>query len=149
MMPITKQQRHRKEEMQKQHKEEIAKLKALKREEIIDQLKKADHLAKGNLFKDRHLLERVQKELETPIARGLVGGSFVEGDALLVDTDLNARQLVISVSERRGKDRGKTHPAGGQQYNPGGCRSGTNPPPCRDSPRTWYPQPRSILGCCR
>ena len=54
-----------KEELARQRKEEIAKLKSLKREEIIDKLRKADHLAKGNLFKDRTLLERVSKELET------------------------------------------------------------------------------------
>lgn len=40
-------------------------LKALKREEILDKIKKADHLSKGNLFNDKAMLERVQKELET------------------------------------------------------------------------------------
>ena len=55
----------RKQELKKQKKDEIARLKALKREEIIDKLKRADHLSKGNLFADKNLVERVQKELET------------------------------------------------------------------------------------
>lgn len=55
----------KKQDLKKQRKDEIAKLKALKREEIIEKLKKADHLSKGNLFSDKLLVERVQKELET------------------------------------------------------------------------------------
>lgn len=54
-----------KAELKRQKKEEIAKLKALKREEILEKLRRADHLAKGNLFKDKSLVERIQKELET------------------------------------------------------------------------------------
>ncbi len=54
-----------KEEIKKQRKDELAKLKALKREEILEKLSKANHLAKGNLFKDKTLVERVSKELET------------------------------------------------------------------------------------
>ena len=57
--------KERKEDLKKQRKEELAKLKALKKEEIIDKIKKADYLSKGNLFKDKTLIERVQKELET------------------------------------------------------------------------------------
>ena len=57
--------KEKKEDLKKQRKEELARLKALKREEIIEKLKKADHLSKGNLFKDKMLAERVQKELET------------------------------------------------------------------------------------
>ena len=41
-----------KAELKKQRKDEISKLKALKREEIIDKLKRADQLSKGNLFND-------------------------------------------------------------------------------------------------
>ena len=55
----------KKQDLKKQRKDEIAKLKAMKREEIIEKLKKADHLSKGNLFSDKLLVERVQKELET------------------------------------------------------------------------------------
>ena len=51
--------KEKKEDLKKQRKEEIAKLKALKREEIIDKIKKADYLSKGNLFKDKNLIERV------------------------------------------------------------------------------------------
>ena len=54
-----------KEDIKKQRKEEIAKLKALKKEEILEKLTKANHLAQGNLFKDKTLVERVSKELET------------------------------------------------------------------------------------
>ena len=57
--------KERKEDLKKQRKEELAKLKALKREEIIDKIKKADYLSRGNLFADKNLIERVQKELET------------------------------------------------------------------------------------
>ena len=49
----------RKEELKQQRKDEIAKLKELKRVEIIEKLQKADYLAKGNLFKDKSLVERV------------------------------------------------------------------------------------------
>ena len=81
--------------MQKQHKEEIARLKALKREEIIDQIKKADHLSKGNLFKDRNLLERVQKELETEFIPDvydktmakMFGEKYYEDEAAAEDDD--------------------------------------------------------------
>lgn len=55
----------KKEDLKKQRKDEITRLKSLKREEILDKIKKADYLSKGNLFKDKALIERVQKELET------------------------------------------------------------------------------------
>jgi len=57
--------KERKEDMKKKQKEEISKLKELKREEIIEKLKKTDTISKGNIFEDRQLLERIQKELET------------------------------------------------------------------------------------
>ena len=31
----------------------------MKREEILDKIKKADYLSKGNLFQDKTLIERV------------------------------------------------------------------------------------------
>ena len=37
----------------------------MKREEIIEKLRKTDTISKGNIFEDRQLLERIQKELET------------------------------------------------------------------------------------
>ena len=48
----------------------------------------------------RPLKRTVQKELETPIARGLIGGDFLEGDTLEVDTDLDATSLKITVVAR-------------------------------------------------
>lgn len=54
-----------KEDIKAQRKAEIAKLKALKKEEILEKLTKANNLAQGNLFKDKTLIERVSKELET------------------------------------------------------------------------------------
>jgi ATP-dependent Clp protease ATP-binding subunit ClpB len=49
----------------------------------------------------RPLKRVLQRELETPIARGLISGKFVEGDGLLVDVDLDAVTLKIEVKERR------------------------------------------------
>lgn len=57
--------KEKKEDIKRQRKEEIARLKSIKREEIIDKIKKADHLSKCNLFADKGLVERIQKELET------------------------------------------------------------------------------------
>jgi protein KRI1 len=57
--------REKKDDLKKQRKDEISKLKSIKKEEILEKLKRADHLSKGNLFKDKALVERVQKELET------------------------------------------------------------------------------------
>ena len=51
--------KEKKEDLKKQKKEEIARLKAIKREEIIDKIKKADHLSKCNLFSDKSLVERI------------------------------------------------------------------------------------------
>jgi len=48
----------------------------------------------------RPLKRVVQRELETPIARGLIGGTFVEGDTVLVDADLDAISLKIGVKVR-------------------------------------------------
>jgi len=50
----------------------------------------------------RPLKRVVQRELETPVARGLVGGEYVEGDTLAVDADLDAVQLRIERLPRGG-----------------------------------------------
>lgn len=52
-------QKERQEDVKKQRKEELTKLKQLKREEILDKLRKADHLSKGNLFSDKALVDRI------------------------------------------------------------------------------------------
>ena len=51
--------KERKEDLKRSQREEIAKLKELKREEIIEKLRKTDRLSKGNLFEDRAIIERV------------------------------------------------------------------------------------------
>ena len=48
----------------------------------------------------RPLKRVVQRELETPIARKLVKGEVVEGDVLVVDADLEARRLSITVKDK-------------------------------------------------
>ena len=70
----------RKEEEKLKRKEEINKLKALKREEIMEKLKKAEYVAGkfgnekkksiepgavGGILKDKRLLEKAEKELQT------------------------------------------------------------------------------------
>ena len=70
--------KERKEDMKKRQREEISKLKELKREEIIEKLKKTDTLSKGNLFEDRQLLEKVQKELETDFIPDLYDKSMTK-----------------------------------------------------------------------
>ena len=51
--------KERKEDLKRSQREEIAKLKELKREEIIEKLRKTDRLSKGNLFEDRAIIEKV------------------------------------------------------------------------------------------
>ena len=59
----------RKEEEKQKRKEEINKLKALKREEIMNKLKKTEFLAakfgKEGILGDKKLLEKAEKELQT------------------------------------------------------------------------------------
>lgn len=52
-------------------------------------------------FGARPLKRVVQKELETPIAKGIITGGFTDGDTLCVDADLDAVELSITVKERR------------------------------------------------
>lgn len=58
-------QKERKEDLKKAKKEELQQLKHLKRQEILDKIKKAEALSQGNITGDKNLVERVQKELET------------------------------------------------------------------------------------
>lgn len=55
----------RKEDLKKQKKEELQQLKHLKRQEIIEKIKKTEKLAQGNIMEDKNLVEKIQKELET------------------------------------------------------------------------------------
>merc|ERR1719231_493333 len=48
----------------------------------------------------RPLKRVVQKELETPIARGLIAGDVVEGDTVHVTADMDEISLKITVKER-------------------------------------------------
>jgi len=48
----------------------------------------------------RPLKRTVQKELETPLARGLVGGEYRDGDTLEVDADFDQKSLAIRVVSR-------------------------------------------------
>jgi protein KRI1 len=61
--------KERKEEEKQKRKEEINKLKALKREEIMNKLKKTEFLAgkigKEGILGDKKLLDRAEKELQT------------------------------------------------------------------------------------
>ena len=56
---------------------------------------------------------QVQKELETPLARGLVAGEFCDGDTIEVDADSDKVSLRIRVLERRSDDVGE---AGGKGF---------------------------------
>lgn len=69
----------------------MTKLKALKKEEIIEKIKKADHLSKGNLFKDKATLERVQKELETDFIPDIYDKTMAKmfGEKYYEDEDLD------------------------------------------------------------
>lgn len=59
----------RKEQEKQKKKEEIAKLKALKREEIMDKLKKTEFVSgargESSLLSNKKLLEKAEKELQT------------------------------------------------------------------------------------
>ena len=58
-----KKERHEDEKRRKQ--EELNKLKQLKKEEIIEKLKKAEFLSGSKIVDDKKLLEKVEKELKT------------------------------------------------------------------------------------
>jgi protein KRI1 len=55
----------RKDDLKRKKKEELLQLKELKRQEILEKIKKADTLANGNLLEDKVMVEKIQKELET------------------------------------------------------------------------------------
>jgi len=57
--------KERKEDLKKQKKEELTQLKQLKRQDILDKIKKAETLAQGNILEDKNLVLKIQKELET------------------------------------------------------------------------------------
>jgi len=62
----------------------------------------------------RPLKRVVQKELETPIARGIISGAFNEGDTVMVDADLDAIRLVIEKrSGGGGEEKGPSAPMAG------------------------------------
>ena len=62
----------------------------------------------------RPLKRVVQKELETPIARGIISGEFNEGDTVVVDADLDAIRLVIEKrSGGGGEEKGPSAPMAG------------------------------------
>ena len=50
----------------------------------------------------RPLKRVVQKELETPLARGLISGDYLPGDTIAIDADMDAVRLTMAVRERRG-----------------------------------------------
>ena len=54
----------------------------------------------------RPLKRVVVRELESPIARGIISGDFQEGDRLYVDADLDATKVRITVAERKGRAEG-------------------------------------------
>ena len=49
----------------------------------------------------RPLKRVVQKELETALARGILGGDYGEGDTVLVDPDSRTAKLVLRVAKVR------------------------------------------------
>ena len=49
----------------------------------------------------------LQKELETPLARGLVAGEYLDGDTLEVDADFDQASLRIKVVRRRSEGEGE------------------------------------------
>jgi ATP-dependent Clp protease ATP-binding subunit ClpA len=55
----------------------------------------------------RPLKRVVQKELETPLARGLVAGEYRDGDTLEVDADFDRVSLRIRIVRRRGEGEGE------------------------------------------
>lgn len=53
------------EEEKKRKQEELNKLKQMKREEILEKLKKAEFISGAHLLQDKRLLEKAEKELKT------------------------------------------------------------------------------------
>jgi len=52
-------------------------------------------------FGARPLKRVVQRELETPIARGIIGGDFEDGDTLHVEADMEEKVLRIRATKKR------------------------------------------------
>ena len=50
--------------MKQKKKDDIKQLKVLKRQDILEKIKKADRLSNGNILEDKKLVEKIQKELE-------------------------------------------------------------------------------------
>ena len=92
--------KERKEDMKRKQKEEIAKLKELKREEILEKLEKTNKFSKGNLFEDKQLVERIQKELETEFIPDLYdktmtkmfGDKYYEAEEIEDEADIEAER---------------------------------------------------------
>ena len=77
-----------KKELEKlKRKEEINKLKALKREQIATQLKQADFIGGANILQNKKLLEKVEKELQTEFIPDLYDKGM---DAMFDDNYYNA-----------------------------------------------------------
>ena len=57
--------KERKEAEKQKRKDEIAKLKALKKEEILQKLKQTEFMAGNNILENNKLLDKAQKELQT------------------------------------------------------------------------------------
>jgi len=64
----------------------------------------------------RPLKRTIQKELETPIARGLIGGDFADGDTISVDVDDDRVELKIAAKPKREEGGGA---AGGEALRGG------------------------------
>jgi ATP-dependent Clp protease ATP-binding subunit ClpB len=65
----------------------------------------------------RPLKRVVQKELETPLARGLVAGEYRDGDTLEVDADFDRVSLRIRIVRRRGEGEGEGEGEGKSEGN--------------------------------
>lgn len=51
-------------------------------------------------FGARPLKRVVQREVESPLARGILAGEFTEGDTVTVDADMDSTQLTLRVTQR-------------------------------------------------
>jgi len=71
----------------------------------------------------RPLKRVLQRELETPIARGIIDGTFIDGDTIGVDADLDAAQLRLSVVERATRGAAGAAPTDAAGDVDGGGRS--------------------------
>jgi len=60
----------------------------------------------------RPLKRVVQREVESPLARGLIRGDFLEGDRIGIDVDKDSVVLRIYVKERRGAEGGPAEVVG-------------------------------------